>query len=64
MSESGKRSKRSARYDFASFVRLPVGLTSLETDGESLSHYLYVEQLAMEKVIQVAGTIFDWDTTT
>jgi hypothetical protein len=40
----GKQIKRSASFCFAILVRLPVGITSLETDGESLSQQPFVEQ--------------------
>jgi hypothetical protein len=45
MLSQGKRIKRSASFCFAILVRLPVGITSLETDGESLSQQPFVEQL-------------------
>ncbi len=43
----GKQIKRSASFRFAILVRLPVGITSLETDGESLSQQTFVEQFSV-----------------
>jgi hypothetical protein len=44
MHEQGKQIKCSTSFCFAILVRLPVGITSLETDGESLSQQPFVEQ--------------------
>ena len=53
--KKGKQIKRSAAFCFAILVRLPVGITSLKQDGESLSQLPFVEQFLFEEVTRMAN---------
>jgi hypothetical protein len=44
MNEQGEADQAQCFVCFAILVRLPVGITSLETDGDSLSQLPFVEQ--------------------
>jgi len=55
MNEQGEADQAVCLICFAILVRLPVGITSLETDGESLSQQPFVEQFSIEEVTRMAN---------